>query len=143
MTSYWRTRFLLEIGLKLVRRPEIRLAHFLYKVEWESLSQCPTLIYVAGHPLEPAQIPPKKQLEDRLCTKSRNYYRIYTTFLHHIAIDLTFSIELFIGLYKQNFSRITLPDLGLNWMLTNFCTKYFKVRSTNKVFLLSSSDPSV
>ena len=31
MTSYWRTRFLLEIGLKLVRRPEIRLAHFLYK----------------------------------------------------------------------------------------------------------------
>ena len=114
-----------------------------YELEWESLSQCPTLIYVAGHPLEPAQIPPKKQLEDRLCTKSRNYYRIYTTLSHHITIDLTFSIELFIGLYKENFSRITLPDLGLNWMLTNFCTKYFKVRSTNKVFLLSSSDPSV
>ena len=69
MTLYWRTRFLLEIGLKLVRRPEIRLAHFLYKVEWESLSQCPTLIYAAGHPLEPAQKLPKYTLLDTIIAK--------------------------------------------------------------------------
>jgi hypothetical protein len=52
---HFRTQFVLRIGAQLVVKQKVAHGEVSCKLEWESLSQCPTLIVGAGHPLEPAQ----------------------------------------------------------------------------------------
>jgi hypothetical protein len=60
---------MLRIGAQLVVKQKVAHGEVSCKLEWESLSQCPTLIFVAGHPLEPAQKLPINTLLNTIIAK--------------------------------------------------------------------------